>query len=148
LGELRRLLQIRSSRQLGFFLLASDKGNGPYTRFTIPKRDGTEREICAPKKSLRWTQRFILDRILARVPLHPAAHGFVPGRSTVTNAAPHLGAALLVKFDLKDFFPTITSTASSACSPTSATTPATASSPATMTSPRSPRRWPGCAATR
>jgi hypothetical protein len=41
------------------------------------------------------------------VPPHPAAHGFVNGRSTVSNATPHVGAELVVKFDLKDFFPTI-----------------------------------------
>jgi len=35
------------------------------------------------------------------------AHGFVNGRSTVSNAQPHVGAELVVKFDLKDFFPTI-----------------------------------------
>jgi retron-type reverse transcriptase len=107
LAQLRLLLGIRSPRQLGFLLLASDKDNGPYTRFTIPKRDGSEREICAPKKQLRWVQRQILDKILAKVPPHEAAHGFIPGRSTVTNARPHLGAALLLKFDLSDFFPTV-----------------------------------------
>jgi hypothetical protein len=106
-GELRQLLQIRSERQLGFFLLASDAEDGPYTRFTIPKRDGSGRVICAPKKQLRWVQRLLLDKILAKVPAHDAAHGFVAGRSTVTNAAAHRGAKLLVKFDLKDFFPTI-----------------------------------------
>ena len=31
----------------------------------------------------------------------------VTGRSTVTNAGPHRGAAVVVKFDLTDFFPTI-----------------------------------------
>lgn len=105
--ELRELLGIRSERQLGYFLLASDHDDGPYTRFTIPKRDGGERVICAPKGQLRWVQRQILDRILAKVSVHDAAHGFVPGRSTVTNAARHRGAALLLKFDLTDFFPTI-----------------------------------------
>ena len=45
--------------------------------------------------------------ILSKVPIEDAAHGFVPGRSTVTNATPHVGASILVKFDLKDFFPTI-----------------------------------------
>jgi hypothetical protein len=49
----------------------------------------------------------LLDKVLALVPAHDAAHGFVPGRSTVTNAQPHLGSALLLKFDLCDFFPTI-----------------------------------------
>src|SRR5262245_48686551 len=52
--ELRKLLGIKSAKQLGFFLLASDAHDGPYTKFTIPKRDGADREICAPKSQLRW----------------------------------------------------------------------------------------------
>jgi retron-type reverse transcriptase len=107
LAGLRKLLGIRSTRQLGYLLLASDKEDGPYTRFTIPKRGDGERLICAPKKQLRWVQRQILAQILAKVPAHPNAHGFVPGRSTVTNAEKHQGATLLLKFDLTDFFPTI-----------------------------------------
>lgn len=106
-GQLRQLLNIRSEQQLGFFLVASDHDDGPYTCFTIPKADGRERDICAPKKQLRWVQRRILSEILDRVPAHDAAHGFVRGRSTVTNAARHQGAKLLLKFDLMDFFPTI-----------------------------------------
>ena len=111
-GELRALLGIQSSRQLGWLLLASTTNlsgdaEGPYHTFTIPKSDGSPREIAAPCPQLRWVQRGILRTILSRVPPHEAAHGFVPGRSTVTNAAPHLGRHLLVKFDLSDFFPTI-----------------------------------------
>ena len=33
---------------------------------------------------------------------------FLAGRSTVTNAAVHSGAKVVVKFDLKDFYPTVT----------------------------------------
>jgi hypothetical protein len=106
-GELRELLGIRSAKQLGFFLRATDRDDGPYTRFTVPKRSGGTRDICAPKSQLRWVQRQILDRMLAKVAPHDAAHGFIAGRSTVTNAAQHQGAAVLVKFDLTDFFPTI-----------------------------------------
>ena len=40
--------------------------------------------------------------------MHAAAQGFVPGRSTVTNATPHVGRAVVVNCDLRDFFPTIT----------------------------------------
>jgi retron-type reverse transcriptase len=107
LGGLRQLLGIRSPAQLGWLLLATDANDGPYTRFTIPKRDGSERIICAPKKQLLWVQRRILENVVSKVPAHDAAHGFIPGRSTVTNARPHLGSKLLVKFDLRDFFPTI-----------------------------------------
>jgi retron-type reverse transcriptase len=111
LAQLRKLLGIKSPNQLGYFLLASDKGltgtDGPYTTHTIPKRDGSDRKICAPKKQLKWVQRQILKHILSKVPPHPAAHGFVNGRSTVSNAGPHVGHELVVKFDLKDFFPTM-----------------------------------------
>ncbi len=107
LKDVRKLLNIKSPNQLGFFLLASDHNNGPYSTHTIPKRDGTDRMICAPKKQLKWVQKQILKHILSKIPPHPAAHGFVNGRSTVSNATPHVGAELIVKFDLKDFFPTI-----------------------------------------
>lgn len=104
---LRTLLDIRSDKQLGFFLSASDHDNGPYTTFTIPKRDGSARSICAPRTQLKWVQRRIHQKILSGIPAHTAAHGFIDGRSIVTNAAPHLGSAVVVKFDLKDFFPTV-----------------------------------------
>lgn len=107
LAQLRELLGIRSERQLGYFLLASDAENGPYTCFTIPKRDGSERLVSAPKRQLKWVQRQILEKIVSSVSAHQAAHGFILGRSTVTNAVKHQGAAILVKFDLTDFFPTI-----------------------------------------
>lgn len=78
-----------------------------YVEFEIPKAKGGTRRIAAPRRALRQAQRKILDEILAKVPQHDAAHGFVAGRSTVSNARPHLGAALVVKTDLKDFFPTV-----------------------------------------
>jgi RNA-directed DNA polymerase len=65
------------------------------------------RVISAPRAPLRAVQRAIYSGILAKVPTHDAAHGFVPGRSTVTNATPHVGARLLLKTDIREFFPTI-----------------------------------------
>lgn len=79
-----------------------------YTRYTIPKRSGGERVILAPKRELKPLQRKVLDGILARVPTAPAVHGFVPGRSVVTNARPHVGKQVLLRLDLKDFFPSVT----------------------------------------
>lgn len=107
IGALRELLGITSEKQLGYLLLASDADDGPYVTFAIPKRDGSNRTICAPKKQLRWVQRQILDKILINIPTHDAAHGFVRGRSIVTNAQPHCGAKVIVKFDLTEFFPTV-----------------------------------------
>lgn len=79
----------------------------PYVDFEIPKARGGRRTISAPRAPLRAAQRKILAEILSRVPTHDAAHGFVPGRSTVSNAAPHVGAQLLLKTDVREFFPTI-----------------------------------------
>ncbi|MCA9178893.1 MAG: RNA-directed DNA polymerase [Planctomycetales bacterium] len=100
-------LGIVSNRQLGWMLLATDEDGGPYHTFEIGKRNGKARKICAPCWQLRRVQQRILHNILDHLPPHPAAHGFVKGRSVVTNAAPHLGKPLLLKFDLLDFFPTI-----------------------------------------
>ncbi|SFJ73878.1 reverse transcriptase family protein [Thermoflavimicrobium dichotomicum] len=78
-----------------------------YARFTIPKKNGGVREISAPKKELRQAQAWVKERILDRIPVHQAAYGFVPGRSTVDHAKQHLKQAAVIKMDLKDFFPTI-----------------------------------------
>ncbi len=79
-----------------------------YHRFTIPKRTGGERLISAPHKKLKAAQHWILANVLEPLELAEHAHGFVPGRSTVSNAVPHVGAAVVVNVDLKDFFPTVT----------------------------------------
>jgi RNA-directed DNA polymerase len=78
-----------------------------YQRFLIPKKSGGTRQISAPMPRLKRVQYWILDNILAKVPVHEAAHGFVPGRSILTNAAPHAGREVVVNLDLKDFFPTL-----------------------------------------
>lgn len=79
-----------------------------YVRYVIPKRSGGERVILAPKRELKALQRKVLDGIVARVPTPWAAHGFVRGCSVVTNAEPHVGKQMVLKLDLKDFFPSIT----------------------------------------
>jgi retron-type reverse transcriptase len=79
-----------------------------YIKFQVPKKSGGQRTLAAPHRSLARCQEWILHNVLNRVPLHIAAHGFVPQRSTVTNAAAHVGRDVLVNADLADFFPTIT----------------------------------------
>lgn len=79
-----------------------------YHRFTIPKRNGTPRAIWAPRAKLKAAQRRVLRGIVEPLPIHGAAHGFVPGRSIVTNANVHIGADVIVQADIRDFFPTVT----------------------------------------
>jgi hypothetical protein len=73
----------------------------------INKRTGGRRLIEAPKPKLKRVQWRILDGILGRVPPHPAAHGFVAGRSICTNAQPHVGQRVLLKLDLENFYPSV-----------------------------------------
>ncbi len=78
-----------------------------YVRFEIPKRSGGTRVLHAPHRTLATAQRWIFDEILRKLPVHEAAHGFVTGRGTPSNAAPHAGRAVVVNCDLSDFFPSI-----------------------------------------
>ncbi|MBF0657888.1 RNA-directed DNA polymerase [Psychrobacter sp. NG25] len=81
--------------------------NLSYSHFTIAKRNGTARQIWSPIPRLKFVQRWILHNILNNLTTHGAAHGFVRGKSIVTNAAVHSNSELLIKLDVKDFFPSV-----------------------------------------
>jgi hypothetical protein len=68
------------------------------------------RLIEAPKPELKQLQRKILAGILEKIPIHPAAHGFVRGRSIKTFVHPHAGKRVILRMDLQDFFPSLTGT--------------------------------------
>ena len=72
----------------------------------IAKRHGA-RLVEAPKQRLREIQRRILRGILDPVPVHRAAHGFRRGRSCLTFVAPHVGREVVLRMDLRNFFPGI-----------------------------------------
>jgi hypothetical protein len=78
-----------------------------YRTWTVPKRTGGERTITAPMPKLKALQRWALEHYFEKLPVHSAAHGFLPARSVLTNALAHVGADVVVKLDVKDFFPTI-----------------------------------------
>lgn len=78
-----------------------------YIRFKMPKKRGGERLISAPMPRLKRVQHWILREVLEKIEVHEAVHGFRRDRSILTNARPHVGADVVINFDLKDFFPTI-----------------------------------------
>jgi RNA-directed DNA polymerase len=79
-----------------------------YHRWQVPKRDGSLRLISAPKPELKAVQRWITREVTEHLPVHGAAHGFLTGRSIVTNARVHAGAHVIVKLDIRGFYPTVT----------------------------------------
>ncbi|MEX2286173.1 MAG: reverse transcriptase family protein [Planctomycetaceae bacterium] len=78
-----------------------------YHHHWMRKRRGGYRLIESPKKILKAVQSRILHEILDHISAHPSAHGFVAGRSIVTNARPHVGQHVLLKCDLENFYPSL-----------------------------------------
>jgi RNA-directed DNA polymerase len=79
-----------------------------YQERRIPKRSGGRRLLFVPSDELKALQRRLLRRLLRRLQCHPAAKGFQTGQSIVTNALPHVGRPVVVRLDLRDFFPSTT----------------------------------------
>ena len=78
-----------------------------YRYVWLRKKSGKARLLEIPKQRLKAVQRRILDGILAFVAPHEAAHAFRAGHSTVTCASPHVGQRVVLRIDLRDFFPSI-----------------------------------------
>ncbi|MEJ2226902.1 MAG: reverse transcriptase family protein [Alphaproteobacteria bacterium] len=78
-----------------------------YVAFTIPKRDGSPRLIHAPKRRLKAVLRKLNAELVSRLPVSAHAHGFITGRSIASNAAPHVGRKVVLKFDIADCFPSL-----------------------------------------
>ncbi|MCC6699847.1 MAG: RNA-directed DNA polymerase [Candidatus Hydrogenedentes bacterium] len=79
-----------------------------YRDFTIPKKKRGERYISAPNPELKEIQRRILRRVLGRLRVHPSVTGFERGYSIVSNAACHVGRAVVLQMDIQFFFPSTT----------------------------------------
>ncbi|WP_232661410.1 reverse transcriptase family protein [Pseudonocardia sp. TRM90224] len=79
-----------------------------YRRRWVTARSGTPRLLESPGPRLQELQRRVGRHVLARIPVHDAAHGYVRGRSPATLAALHAGRAMVVKVDLEGFFGHVT----------------------------------------
>lgn len=81
-----------------------------YREFTIKKKNGNDRLIAQPSPLLIDAQRELASILNLVVQARPSAHGFVQGKSIVTNARSHVGPrkSFIFNIDLKDFFPSIT----------------------------------------
>ena len=112
LNEIKRVLYGEKSypitmKQLNYHAFAK---NNPrrYIQFQIPKKKkGEFRTITAPNDGLKCLQRCLNVLLLELFIAHPAANGFVSGKSIVDNAKVHLGQNYIYNIDLKDFFPSV-----------------------------------------
>ena len=81
-----------------------------YTVTEIPKRSGGTRVLSIPSDSLKALQKHLAKAFDAELGhrVHKTANAYIKGRNTITNAVPHLGCTVLIKLDIKDFFPSVT----------------------------------------
>jgi RNA-directed DNA polymerase len=84
------------------------EGGRAYRSFDIPKKSGGRRRIEAPRGPLHALQKELSMLIQSVHEPEPGSHGFVEGRSIVSNAGCHLGRRWVLNVDLKDFFPSVT----------------------------------------
>jgi len=103
-GELEWFADLK---RLGARAENGDEPIGHYHYRVLAKMSGSIRLIEAPKEKLKELQRIILSEILEKIPPHPATHGFLKGNSIKTFAAPHVSRRVVLRMDLRDFFPSI-----------------------------------------
>jgi RNA-directed DNA polymerase len=79
-------------------------GEQHYRYQLLAKRSGGWRLLEVPHPYLMPLQRRVLDDLLDRIPPHEAACGYTRERSVLDHARAHSGQAVVLKFDLQDFF--------------------------------------------
>lgn len=105
LEHLRRLIGIEKK----YFYKVFYRLKYQYREITIPKKKPNQfRTLSVPSRNLKLIQRWILDNILYCIECDDVVTGFIPLKSVTDNAMPHIGKKYIYKFDLKDFFPSIT----------------------------------------
>jgi hypothetical protein len=84
--------------------------SGPLRHYTyswLLGRRGKQRLLEQPKARIKALQRKLLHEVLDRIPAHWAAHGYCKGRSVSSYAEPHVGKRIVLRLDLRDFFPSV-----------------------------------------
>ncbi len=79
-------------------------GEQHYRYELLAKRSGGWRLLEVPHPYLMPLQRRLLDDLLDRIAPHQAAYGYTRERSVLDHARAHSGQAVVLKFDLQDFF--------------------------------------------
>jgi retron-type reverse transcriptase len=96
--------------QLRHFSTHRERERAPhYIAYGIKKRAGGVRIIHAPKKKLKAILRTLNRELVSKLPVSDCAHGFLKQKSVKTGAQLHVAKPVLLRLDLKDFFPSVTS---------------------------------------
>lgn len=78
-----------------------------YRKHEIPKKTGGKRTLHIPSRSLKKIQKVILYKILYKEQSHPCSYAYRKGKSIVDNAKVHCDSKVIIKMDIRDFFPSV-----------------------------------------
>lgn len=86
-------------------LSLSSSASRRYKVYTIPKQTGGERTIEHPSRELKAIQRWIVQALIARFPLHESATAYRKGTGIRVNAERHRKTKFTNRYDFAKFFP-------------------------------------------
>ena len=93
--------------EIEWFARITKDTSSHYRNFAIPKKSGGARSLQAPSPTLLHCQRWIDAFIVAQLPVNDAAHGYVSGKSNISNADVHKDSRQILSMDISDFFGSI-----------------------------------------
>jgi hypothetical protein len=105
LDMLIELLSRTSNIPEAKLLSLSSTASRRYKVYTIPKRTGGERLIEHPSRELKAIQRWIVQALIARFPLHASATAYRKGTGIRVNAERHRQTKFTNRYDFSSFFP-------------------------------------------
>lgn len=97
------------TKTLWWLILSTDidlieKKKGSYNRFPIPKGDGSYRVIHEPRPALKNIQKALLVTYFNPLPVGNHVGAYVVGRSVQDTARAHVGNAVKLSMDIRNFF--------------------------------------------
>jgi RNA-directed DNA polymerase len=104
---IRDLLSRATGLEPSYVLKVARTANYRYKKYTIPKKDGTPREIHHPARELKLFQGWLATHIFEALPIHPAAMAYRKSKSILSNAVLHASHNYLLRIDFEGFFPSI-----------------------------------------
>lgn len=85
-----------------------DSAPARYKTYQIPKRGRGHRVIAQPAREIKVLQYYILENLIARLPVHDIAMAYRVGRSIRDNAKAHRRNSFILKLDFRSFFNSLT----------------------------------------
>jgi len=86
-----------------------NKSDDLYTAIELPKRNGGTRQIYIPRIDLKGVQKLILRTVLEPHKISESAYAYSKGKSVVMAGSKLCGKKAILRIDIRNFFPSITS---------------------------------------